>query len=105
MYVEQGLAKMNDCNISSNSLTGISAISTVQARLHIEDSDIRGNRSDQMELPPIDSGRSVNRNNVISSSGTGRPRSRFLRESVILESPRGREEPPTPQSPLEDDYM
>ena len=105
VYVEQGLAKMNDCNISSNSLTGISAISTVQARLHIEDSDIRGNRSDQMELPPIDSGRSVNRNNVISSSGTGRPRSRFLRESVILESPRGREEPPTPQSPLEDDYM
>lgn len=103
VYVEQGLAKINDCNISGNSLTGISAVSTVQARLHIEDSDIRANRSDQMELPPIESGRCINRNNTISNDGGGgRPRSKWLQDSVLIESPRGRDEPPTPQSPLED---
>lgn len=102
VYVEQGLAKMKDCNISNNSLTGISAVSTVQARLHIEESDIRANRSDQMELPPMESGRSINRNNIISSTGPGRPRSKWLRDSVILESPRGRIERGTPQSPVED---
>ena len=72
VYVEQGLAKLRDCNISQNTLTGISAISTEQARLHIEESDIRANRSDQMELPPADSGRGVNRNNSIGSTGQGR---------------------------------
>mmetsp|Transcript_2069 Transcript_2069/g.4482 ORF Transcript_2069/g.4482 Transcript_2069/m.4482 type:complete len:748 (-) Transcript_2069:138-2381(-) len=100
VYVEQGLAKIHDCNISGNSLTGISAVSTVQARLHIEESDVRANRSDQMELPSMESGRTVNRNNSISSTGYGRPRSRHLRESVVLDSPRGRVEPSTPQSPL-----
>lgn len=100
VYVEQGLAKIQDCNISGNSLTGISAVSTVQARLHIEESDVRANRSDQMELPPMESGRTINCNNSISSTGYGRPRSRHLRESVVLDSPRGPMEPSTPQSPL-----
>jgi len=77
-------------------------VSTVQARLHIEDSDIRANRSDQMELPSIESGRCINRNNTIASDGGGRPRSKWLQDSVLIESPRGRDEPPTPQSPLED---
>lgn len=100
VYVEQGLAKIVDCNISGNSLTGISATSTVQARLHIEESDIRGNRTDQMELPPVESGRSINRNNSISDSGRGQPRSKSLQESMVLSTPRGRSEPSTPQSPL-----
>ncbi|KAL7540965.1 hypothetical protein ACHAXR_010524 [Thalassiosira sp. AJA248-18] len=104
VYVEQGLAKIHDCNISGNTLTGISAISTVQARLHIEESDIRANRTDQMELPPAESGRSVNRNNIIMRLGPGRPRSTRLRESVVLSSPRGqRSVPASPQSPLESD--
>ena len=51
VYVENGLATLRDCNISGNTLTGISAILTDKARLHIEDSDIRANWSDQMELP------------------------------------------------------
>lgn len=100
VYVENGLASLRDCNISGNTLTGISAISTDEARLHIEDSDIRANRSDQMELPSPRSGRSINRNNTIASVGLGRPRSRHLMESVALESPRGTREAPLPQSPL-----
>ncbi len=36
MYVEEGLAEILDCNASNNILTGTSAISTEQARLHIE---------------------------------------------------------------------
>lgn len=105
VYVEQGLAKMHDCNISGNTLTGISAVSTVQARLHIEESDIRANRSDQMELPSPESGRSVNRNNTIAQDGPGRPRSQHLRETVVVETPRQRSEPPTPQSPVEDTLL
>ena len=101
VYVENGLAKIRDCNISCNSLTGISAVSTDEARLHIEHSDVRANRSDQMELPPTSSGRSINRNNIISSEGSGRPRSTHLKQSIMVESPRLREEPSTPQSPLE----
>lgn len=104
VYVEQGLAKLTDCNVSRNSLTGISAISTEQARLHVEGSDIRANRSDQMELPPPDSGRGVSRNNRVSSAGQGRPRSRHLMDSVaVLEqqhAARTHRMPSTPQSPL-----
>ena len=73
VYVEQGFAKLRDCNISQNTLTGISAISTEQARLHIEELDIRSNRSDQMELPPADLGRGVSWNNSIGSTEQGRP--------------------------------
>lgn len=101
VYVENGLAKIRDCNISCNTLTGISAVSTDEARLHIEYSDVRANRSDQMELPPMSSGRSINRNNTIMSEGSGRPRSTHLKQLIVAESPRCREEPSTPQSPLE----
>jgi len=104
VYVEQGLAKISDCNISRNTLTGVSAISTEQARLHIEGSDVRANRSDQMELPSEDSGRGVNRNNRISSNGQGRPRSRHLMDSVAVQEAAGRRSimlPSTPQSPRE----
>ena len=99
--VENGLATLRDCNISANTLTGISAVSTDEARLHIEDSDVRANRSDQMELPSPSSGRSINRNNTIATVGLGRPRSSHLKESSSLNSPRGAREPSTPQSPLE----
>jgi hypothetical protein len=101
VYVENGLATLRDCNISGNTLTGVSAISTDEARLHIEDSDVRANRSDQMELPSPSSGRSINRNNTIAAVGLGRPRSSHLKESSALNSPRGAREPSTPQSPLE----
>ncbi|KAL7540834.1 hypothetical protein ACHAWF_006795 [Thalassiosira exigua] len=109
VYVEQGLADLRDCNVSGNTLTGISATSTEQARLRMEETDVRSNRSDQVELPPPESGRRAVRNNVISRTGLGRPRSRRLRESLVLmddlnNTPRGRRsaarEPTTPQSPL-----
>ena len=100
VYVENGLATLRNCNISGNTLTGISAVSTDEARLHIEDSDIRANLTDQMELPSPTSGRSINRNNTIASVGVGRPRSRHLMDSVVLESPRGRRDGSLPQSPL-----
>jgi hypothetical protein len=100
VYVENGLAAIKDCNISGNTLTGISAISTDEARLHIEDSDVRANRSDQMELPSPTTGRSINRNNTIASVGLGRPRSTHLRESFAIDGSRVAREPSTPQSPL-----
>ena len=100
VYVENGLATLRNCNISGNTLTGISAVSTDEARLHIEDSDIRANLTDQMELPSPTSGRSINRNNTIASVGVGRPRSRHLMDSVVPESPRGRRDGSLPQSPL-----
>lgn len=98
--VENGLAAIKDCNISGNTLTGISAISTDEARLHIEDSDVRANRSDQMELPSPTTGRSINRNNTIASVGLGRPRTTHLRESFAIDGSRVAREPSTPQSPL-----
>mmetsp|Transcript_28796 Transcript_28796/g.61098 ORF Transcript_28796/g.61098 Transcript_28796/m.61098 type:complete len:339 (+) Transcript_28796:219-1235(+) len=103
VYVEQGLCKILDCNISRNTLTGISAISTEQARLHLEESDVMANRSDQVELPPAESGRGVNRNNGISAGGRGRPRSRHLADSEAARESHRRSfrMPSTPQSPLE----
>ncbi len=100
MYVENSLATIKDCNISGNTLTGISAISTDEARLHIEDSDVWGNRLDQMELPSPTSGRSINRNNTIASVRVGLPRSMHLKESSRLDGSCGAREPSTPQSPL-----
>ncbi|KAL9179065.1 hypothetical protein ACHAXT_000107 [Thalassiosira profunda] len=105
VYVEQGLAALVDCNVSGNTLTGISAVSTEQARLRLEGTDVRGNRSDQVELPPVASGRCVAKNNDVGRTGRGKPRSRRLAAMYEgLETPRGRRsaiEPGTPQSPLE----
>lgn len=83
VYVEQGIAKVRDCNISKNSLTGMSGIHQDKATLQIENSDIVSNGSVQLELPPqgsVSRGRSFSRGNNISAfPGTGRPRSRHLR--------------------------
>jgi len=53
VYLEQGTAKITECNISSNSLTGISAISPDNAILYLEHSDLVSNGSYQVELPPV----------------------------------------------------
>lgn len=102
VYVEQGLAELHDCNVSRNTLTGISAISTDQAYLHIEDSDVMGNSTHPMEPPPADTGRYVRRNTQVDDSlhSNGRPRSRFL---ILMQEGRGNAcdgSPPSPQSPL-----
>ena len=84
VYVEQGLDRIEECNVSRNTLTGISAISTDQARLHVEGSDVRANRSDKMELPLPESRRAVSQDNPILSAGQGRPRSRHLMDLVVV---------------------
>lgn len=84
IYVEQGTARVRDCNISKNSLTGMSGISPDKATLQIENSDIISNGSVQLELPPrgtVSRDRSFSRGNNISAfRGMGRPRTRFLQE-------------------------
>jgi hypothetical protein len=84
IYVEQGIARVRDCNISKNSLTGMSGIHQEKATLQIENSDIISNGSVQLELPPrgsVSRDRSFSRGNNISAfPGQGRPRTRFLLE-------------------------
>ncbi len=77
VYLEQGIASLVNCNISRNSLTGISAISHTNATLTVKDSDLVGNGSVQLELPPegsISRQRSSSENNTISNRGEGRSR-------------------------------
>uniref|UniRef100_A0A7S2EU66 F-box domain-containing protein n=1 Tax=Ditylum brightwellii TaxID=49249 RepID=A0A7S2EU66_9STRA len=85
IYLEQGTAFIRDSNISNNSLTGISAISTDNAALHVEDSDLVANGSIQLELPPIGSisrERSTSRNNRMQREGEGRFRSGLISDSA-----------------------
>ena len=91
VYLEQGVASLMDCNISDNSLTGISAISSENATLTVADSDLAGNGTLQLEMPPLGSAsnrKCVSRNNTISSQGKGRSRSGLV--------------PPPPRSPNEE---
>eukprot|EP00574_Skeletonema_japonicum_P003071 CAMPEP_0201724106 /NCGR_PEP_ID=MMETSP0593-20130828/7941_1 /ASSEMBLY_ACC=CAM_ASM_000672 /TAXON_ID=267983 /ORGANISM="Skeletonema japonicum, Strain CCMP2506" /LENGTH=705 /DNA_ID=CAMNT_0048215301 /DNA_START=260 /DNA_END=2377 /DNA_ORIENTATION=- len=106
VYIEQGTATIRDCNISKNSLTGISAVSTDHSTLQVEGSCLQSNGSIQVELPPIGSPsrrRSYSRDNTISTNGHGRPRSRFAMALELPNSPHpiGRHFPPLPQSPSE----
>jgi hypothetical protein len=107
VYIEQGTATIRDCNISKNSLTGISAVSADYATLKVEDSCLQSNGSIQVEMPPVGSPsrrRSLSRNNTISTAGHGRARSRFARALELPNSPGGpvgRHFPPLPQSPSE----
>jgi len=78
VYLEQGVAVLQSCNVSNNSLTGISAISQTNAKLTVKDSDLVGNGTVQLEMPPAGSAsrqRSVSVNNNISAEGEGRSRS------------------------------
>jgi hypothetical protein len=78
VYLEQGVASLTNCNISNNSLTGISAISQANCTLVVKGSDLIGNGTVQLEMPPdgsISRQRSVSENNTISGNGEGRPRS------------------------------
>ncbi len=78
VYLEQGVATLSNCNISNNSLTGISAVSPSNATLIVKDSDLIGNGTVQLEMPPVGSvsrERSVSDNNVILDTGVGHSRS------------------------------
>jgi len=72
IYIEQGNALVRDCNISRNSLTGISAISIENAILNLRESALVGNGTTQLEMPP--NGTTARRlsstvNNLILHSG------------------------------------
>ncbi|KAG7350931.1 hypothetical protein IV203_010291 [Nitzschia inconspicua] len=51
IYLEQGHASIIDCNVSQNSLTGISAVSPENAVLTLQDSDLMSNGTFQLEMP------------------------------------------------------
>ena len=55
VYLEQGTAVIRDCNISRNSLTGISAVSLNNTSLKLEQSDLIANGAGQLEMPRGDS--------------------------------------------------
>lgn len=81
IYIEQGDASIVDCNVSRNSLTGISAINSDNAILNLEDSDLCSNGTFQLEMPALGSvafRNSVTTNNTLSPSGIGRSRSILL---------------------------
>jgi len=81
IYLEQGSTTIYNCNISRNSLTGISAVSAENAFLDLRESDLVENGSVQLEMPfhgSITRRRSIIENNIISSRGVGRVRSNIL---------------------------
>ncbi|CAJ1930839.1 unnamed protein product [Cylindrotheca closterium] len=53
IYLEQGLAEINNSSISQNCLTGISAVSPSNAILHLSESELVSNGSTQLEMPDI----------------------------------------------------
>jgi hypothetical protein len=55
VYLEQGLARIVDSNISRNTLTGISAVSHENAVLALLRSDLVRNGTLQIEVPPLGS--------------------------------------------------
>jgi len=105
VYLEQGVATLRDCNVSNNSLTGISAVSSDNAALTVEETDLMSNGSIQLEMPPLGSAshrRSVSRNNSVSAGGRGRSRSGLLTVRTA-EGPVGNATPPRPRRRNESD--
>jgi len=86
VYLEQGLAHIKDCNISENSLTGISAVSPENAILNLEESELVSNGAMQLEMPPLGSQarrQSLTQNNTMASTGWARSRSGLMADSTI----------------------
>jgi hypothetical protein len=81
VYLEQGTASIRDCNISFNTLTGISSVSADNAFLTLEESDLALNGTYQLEMPApgtVARRRSIVHNNIMSSVTPGRLRSGLL---------------------------
>ena len=74
MYLEQGLARIHNCNISQNTLSGISVVSPDHAVLHLQQSSLIANGTHQLELPPNGTTSrqrsSVNVGNTLSDTAT-----------------------------------
>lgn len=78
IYLEQGTASLINCNVSYNSLTGISAVSPTNAFLKVQDSDLVGNGSDQLDFPPngsVSFRNSTSINNNVTNVETARAKS------------------------------
>lgn len=78
IYLEQGHAHVKDCNVSLNSLTGISAVSANYSVLNLEESDLVSNGTFQIEMPRAGSRahrQSFIQNNNFSTTGLPRLRS------------------------------
>lgn len=83
IYLEQGHASIIDCNVSQNSLTGISAVSPENAFLTLQGSDLVSNGTYQLEMPAVGTvaHRSSNAsNNNLSTTGLARSRSGLVVE-------------------------
>jgi len=89
VYLEQGKAIIRDCNISRNSLTGISAVSLHNTLLDLESSDLVANGMAQLEMPRGGTSRDLERNNRLAAIGLLRSRSGLVAASVHEE-----EQPP-----------
>jgi hypothetical protein len=72
IYLEQGIASIQNANVSSNTLTGISVVSPDNAFLTLENSTLMNNGTYQLELPPpgsLSRQRSVTNNNNMAVRG------------------------------------
>lgn len=81
IYLEQGHAHILDCNISQNSLTGISAVSPENAILNLEQSELISNGTFQLEMPAVGTAahqQSSTQNNILAATGLARSRSGLL---------------------------
>eukprot|EP00522_Entomoneis_paludosa_P015589 CAMPEP_0172446726 /NCGR_PEP_ID=MMETSP1065-20121228/6265_1 /TAXON_ID=265537 /ORGANISM="Amphiprora paludosa, Strain CCMP125" /LENGTH=670 /DNA_ID=CAMNT_0013197915 /DNA_START=9 /DNA_END=2021 /DNA_ORIENTATION=+ len=74
VYLEQGVVDIIDCNVSNNTLTGITAVSNENSTLNLTDSDLLGNGSFQLEIPSRNARGIHMRQNRLESQGTGRIR-------------------------------
>jgi hypothetical protein len=85
IYLEQGFAQIANCNISLNALTGISAVSPLNAILHLEESDLISNGAFQLDMPDVGSvadRQSFTRNINLARFGSIRSRSGLMRMPV-----------------------
>jgi hypothetical protein len=85
VYLEQGKAIIRDCNISRNSLTGISAVSLRNTSLNLEQSDLVANGAAQLEMPrgaPVGMSMDLERNNRLAAIGFTRSRSGLVHEPI-----------------------
>jgi Right handed beta helix region len=84
IYLEQGHASIVDCNISQNSLTGISAVSPENAFLQLEESDLVANGTFQLEMPAI--GTPAHRNSVTANNNLAAVGQARLRSGLVADA-------------------
>ena len=88
IYLEQGVARIQESNVSHNTLTGISVVSPENAALHLEDSTLLSNGTYQLELPPpgtTSRQRCVTERNTMAPTGEAELRSGL---AVVAPPPR-----------------